>query len=87
MIDSFHKHTRSLTSPPERGLAIVPNDASDLPHVTRALYVGSPGDVVVKLQDGTVLSFANVASGALIPIRVARVLATGTTASQLLGLW
>jgi hypothetical protein len=87
MTDSFRKHTRSLTSPPEHGLAVVPNDATDLPHVTRAIYVGGSGDVAVRLQDGTVLSFANVAAGALVPIRVGRVLATGTTASQILALW
>jgi hypothetical protein len=86
-MDTFKKHTRSLTSPPEHGQAVVPSDGADLGHVTRALFVGSGGDLAVRLQDGTALTFANVPAGALIPIRVARVLATGTTASQILGLW
>jgi hypothetical protein len=85
MNDSFRKHTRSLTSPPEHGAAVVPG--ADLGHVTRALYVGGGGDVAVRLQDGTELTFANVPTGTLIPIRVTRVLATGTSATQIIGLW
>jgi hypothetical protein len=86
MNDSFRKHTRSLTSPPEHGAAIVPGDA-DLGHVSRALYVGGGGDVAVRLQDGTEFTLANVPTGTLLPIRVIRVLATGTTATQIVGLW
>ena len=86
MNDTFRKHTRSLTSPPEHGAAIVPGDA-DLGHVTRALYVGGGGDVAVRLQDGTELVLANVPTGTLIPIRVTRVLATDTSATQIVGLW
>jgi hypothetical protein len=86
-MDTFKKHTRSLTSPPEHGQAVAPSDGTDLVHVTRALFVGTGGDVAVRLQDGTVLTFANVPTGALIPIRATRVLATGTTANQILGLW
>ena len=86
-MDTFKKHTRSLTSPPEHGQAVTPSDAAELAHVTRALFVGTGGNLAVRLQDGTALTFANVPGGTLIPIRVARVLATGTTASQILGLW
>ena len=86
-MDTFKKHTRSLTSPPEHGQAVTPSDAAELAHVTRALFVGTGGNLAVRLQDGTALTFANVPGGTLIPIRVARVLTTGTTASQILGLW
>ena len=85
MNDSFRKHTRSLTSPPEHGVAVVPGDA-DLGHVTRALYVGGGGDLAVRLQDGTEFVLANVPTGTLLPIRVARVL-PGTSATQIVGLW
>jgi hypothetical protein len=87
MTDTFRKHTRSLTSPPEHGVAVVPSDTGELAHVTRALYVGGAGHVAVRLQDGTELTLANVPAGTLIPIRVTRVLSTGTTAGQILGLW
>src|SRR3954469_15266566 len=85
MIDSFAKHTRSLTSPPEHAIAITPAD-QDLAHATRALYVGTGGDVAVRLLDGGTVTLANVPSGTLLPLRVIRVL-PASTASGILGLW
>lgn len=85
MIDTFGKHTRSLTSPPEHAILIVPAD-QDLAHVTRALYVGVGGDVAVRMLDGSVVTLLNVPSGTLLPLRVSRVL-PASTASSILGLW
>jgi hypothetical protein len=87
MTDSFRKHSRSLTSPPEHALAILPDDAGDLPQVTRALYVGVGGDLAVRMCGGEAVTFAGVAAGTLLPVRVSRVLASGTTAAGILGLW
>jgi hypothetical protein len=87
MTDSFRTHTRSLTSPPERALTIMPDDAADLPQVTRALYVGGAGDVAVTMRGGDAVTFLGVAGGTLLPVRVSRVHASGTTASGILGLW
>jgi hypothetical protein len=87
MTDSFRTHTRSLTSPPEHALAILPDDAGELPQVTRALYVGGAGDLRVTMRGGETVTFAGVAGGTLIPVRASRVLASGTTASGILGLW
>ena len=87
MTDTFRNHTRSLTSPPEHALAILPDDAAELPHVTRALYVGGGGDVAVRMRGGEAAVFAGVPAGTLLPIRVSRVLASGTTATGILGLW
>jgi len=87
MTDSFRRHTRSLTSPPEHGVAVAPDDAADLAAVTRALWVGGGGDLAVRMQDGTALVLGGVPGGTLLPIRVARVRATGTTATRIVGLW
>ena len=43
MTDTFHRHSRSLTSPPEQAAAILPADGADLGCVTRAVYVGGGG--------------------------------------------
>jgi hypothetical protein len=86
-MDTFKKHTRSLTSPPEHAVAISPADDVDLAVVTRALYVGSGGDMSVRMYDGSVVTLANVPSGTMLPLRVDRVLATGTTAAAILGFW
>ncbi len=87
MIDEFSKYSRSLVSPPESAAAITPDDMSDISHVTRALYVGGGGHLRVKMLGGETATFANVPSGTLMPLRVLRVLATGTTATAILGLW
>ena len=87
MIDSFRRHARSLTAPPEQGAAVVPDDLRDLATVTRALYVGGTGDLAVVMADGTRLVFGAVPAGTLLPVRVVRVLATGTTATRVVGLW
>ena len=47
MTDSFRRHSRSLTAPPEHGAAVTPDDGRDLAAVTRALYVGGAGDLAV----------------------------------------
>ena len=87
MTDSFKNFARSLTSPPEHAAAIVPNDTADLPEIIRALYVGGGGDVAVRMAGGAQVTLANLPTGTLIPLRAARILATGTTATALVGLW
>ncbi len=85
--DSFRSHTRSLISPPEEAAALLPDDAARLPHVTRALYVGAGGDITVEFLSGDVVRLANVQPGSFLPLRIVRLLATGTTAGDLVGLW
>ena len=87
MTDSFKNFARSLTSPPENAAAIVPSDGADLAELTRALYVGGGGDVALRMAGGEFVTLANLPAGTLIPLRVARVLASGTTATALVGLW
>ena len=87
MIDTFRKYGRSLTSPPEQAVAVAPADARDLACVTRALYVGGAGDLCVRMLGGAEVTLAAVPAGALLPLRVTRVLATGTSATAIVALW
>lgn len=87
MIDTFKRYGRSLTAPPEDATELLPDDEALLFHVTRALYVGGSGDVRVKMLGGAAVTFANVPAGSLIPLRVVQLLATGTTATGIVGLW
>lgn len=84
-IDNFEKMTGSLTGPACANAAITPDDATDLPAVPRAIYVGGGGTVVIVGKDET--SDDGIAficpSGALLPIRARRIKATGTTATNL----
>lgn len=86
IIDAFAGFSPSPQSPITHALAITPDDATDLGHLTRALYVGTGGDVRVTLADGGTLTFVNMVQG-WHPIRVARVWAAGTTADHLVGCW
>ena len=86
MEDPFKNQAPSATSPASEGELITPDDAAELSIPTRALYVGQAGDVRVEMLSGTVLTFNNMQGGAIYPIRVTKVLATGTTAANLVGI-
>lgn len=84
--DTYKNVFPGLESPITRAAAVVPDDVTDLPHVTRALHVGTGGDLRVTLSGGQAVTFPDLAAG-WHPIRVARVHATGTTATGLVGAW
>lgn len=86
MSDKFQNYSSSLASPATDAFAITPNDSTDLTQVTRALYVGTAGNIVVVLKSGSEVTFSNVTSGSILPIRASRIKATGTTALNVLGL-
>ena len=87
IVDAFADNTSSLTSPPESGAEITPQDSTELSHVTRALYVGGEGSLRVRMLGGAVVTLANVPAGSIMPLRVTAVLGTGTTATGIVGLW
>jgi hypothetical protein len=79
---------RSLSEPVMNAAAITPNDGTDLAQFTRFVYVGGTGDITVNMAGtGASIVFKAVPVGTVLPIRVARVLATGTTATNLVALW
>jgi hypothetical protein len=86
MQDKYATYAPGLESPARDGFAITPSDSDDLPEVTRALYVGAEGTVAVALASGASVTLEGVSAGTLLPLRVSRVLATGTTASAIIGL-
>jgi hypothetical protein len=86
MTDRYAELAASLVSPASGGFAVTPHDANALAQVTRALYVGGGGDLSVEMQWGGVVTLVNVPDGALLPVRVNKVLAA-TTATQIVGLY
>lgn len=66
------------------GFAITPADGADLAIQAKAIYVGGTGALKVDTVDGSTLTFAAVPVG-FFPVRVRRVYATGTTATNLIG--
>lgn len=83
----FELSADSVSSPARNCVAIVPNDATDLLVVTKAIYVGTGGNIVLRTIEGAAdVTFANVPTGTVLPIRARAIRATGTTASQIVGL-
>jgi len=61
------------------------SDANDLGYATRALYVGTQGNLkVVTVQEDTV-TFVGIQG--ILPVRVKQIYSTGTTASDVIGLY
>lgn len=73
------------TGPGSDGFTVTPSDTVNFTKNARALYVGSSGDVSLLTPAGTTLLHKNVPAGAVLPIGAARVNATNTTASSILG--
>ena len=68
------------------GNAIVPDDAGAFMMVTDALYVGGAGNLRVLMAEGTDVTFIGVLAGTIYPLRVTRVYATNTTATNIVRL-
>lgn len=73
---------------PALELAVVtPHDTNDI-FPARGLYVGVGGNVaVIAGGDTAAVTLVGVNAGTILPIRVRRVLATGTTATSIVALY
>lgn len=66
-------------------VAVTPHDTNS--NRADALYVGTGGDVaILAVGSGSSVTLSNVPDGTFIPIRVVKVLSTGTTASNIVAL-
>lgn len=75
----------SSTAPAHDAIAVNPNDATVIP-MTRALYIGTTGNLTVRMADGHNATFSTVPVG-IFPIQVDMVLNTGTTAAAIVALY
>jgi hypothetical protein len=66
-------------------IAITPADA-DLVAPVRALYIGGAGSVRISDTGNGAVTFANVPAGVILPVMARRVWATGTSATNIVGL-
>lgn len=87
MADIYEGKATGLESPIIMLKAVAPSDTVDLADGrTRALFVGVAGSVVVRDALGNTVTLTS-ADSQYHPIRVVRVMATGTTASGIVALW
>jgi hypothetical protein len=72
--------------PATKSFPIAPSDTNELEFVTEAIYVGGEGDLSVLTLEYYVATYAAVPAGQIIPVRARKVFATGTTATNLVGM-
>ena len=84
--NNFSYPSNPIEAPATHAEAVTPSDSAELTNVTRALYVGGAGNVVVVMHGGETVTFTGVPAGAILPIRVKQVKSTSTTATSIVGL-
>lgn len=73
--------------PAGNAATVTPDDGVTFGEPSRALYIGGTGTLTVRMYPGgQTVQFAAVPVGVL-PLRVDRVLATGTGATNIVRLW
>ncbi len=87
MVAFNRSYKQDVTAPAGAGAAVTPNDSTDLTFVSRGLWIGTTGDITVTMEEGGDLTFSAVPDGTLLPLRVSRVLATGTSATNIVAIW
>ena len=85
MADNFS--TSGNEAPAGNAYTVITNDSTDQTIATRAFYVGGAGDVKVTTSGGNTVTFVGVTVGTVLPVRVVRFWSTGTTATNLIGLY
>ena len=86
-IDQYANAANSLIAPSADCFAILPDDTQELSKVTKAIYVGTGGTIVLKAAESdSFVTLRNVIGGSILDIRVRAIRATGTTAQDIVGL-
>lgn len=79
------KFRSNYTKPPQNGKLWTLSDTSDLPFLTRGIWVGGAGALSVQMPDDTgtlqTLLISGIPAGTYLPIAVTRLRATGSTAT------
>lgn len=81
--------TANATVSAHNAVSVTASDATVIP-VTRSLYIGTSGDITVRMADAntptTYVTFVGVPAGTF-PIQVDMIRATGTTASNIVAMY
>jgi hypothetical protein len=87
MGDNFLTSRAGITDPANSAYSITPSDSAELGIYTRGIYVGTSGDLAVMMVSGDIVTFASLSAGVIHPIRVKMVYSTGTTATDIIGVY
>ncbi|MEO4040347.1 hypothetical protein AAFN47_01920 [Hoeflea sp. CAU 1731] len=84
-VDPFKSLSPGLDSVLTSALNVTPDDENDLPVIPRGFHCENGTIKVTALNDETVTF--NISGGAMIPMRVKRIHATDTTATNIFIVW
>ena len=85
-VDPHLNANPGIDGPANSGFAVTPSDTADLAFYTRAIYVGTSGNVKVDfVGSGSGVTLTGVSG--LLQVRVKRIYSTGTTASNITALY
>lgn len=79
--------TNSAIYTATRAVSVSPSDSTMLEAGIRALYIGGDGNVNVTMSNGGDALFVGLLAGMILPVQVTKVLATSTTATNILALY
>lgn len=87
MTDTWQATPNVEWGPAANAAAVTPSDSVDLATVSTALLASGAGVVSCDLQGSGTSVLIPIGAGVVLPVRVRRVRATGTTATGIVALW
>lgn len=85
--DIFASDRSRLNAPAYNAGAVTPHDTDELAFLTRGIYVGVSGNVVLVTASGDTITFVGLAAGMIHPIRAKIIKSTNTTATSIVAVW
>ena len=71
---------------PGGAYSVTASDTINLPYVS-VIYIGGAGSVKVTTAQGDEVTFVGLQTGSVLPVQALRVCSTGTTATNLIGIY
>ncbi len=86
VLDNFRNYRQELNSPASDAAEITPG-ASPMANVSRGIYIGGAGNLSLITVAGTTVVFSSVPAGTVLTIMATHILATNTTATNIVSMW
>ena len=74
-------------APAQGAFNITPSDSANVTHTTRGIFCGGAGNLSVIMANGENAFFTGLLAGVVYPFCVTRVYSSGTSATNLVGLY
>lgn len=84
MTDRYQNLSGDLRSPASYAAAVTPSDTAPLAVASKRLWVGGAGNVALVTVGGDSVTYVGVPAGTYLQVRAQQVMATGTTATNII---